>query len=231
MPKIATQKRQVLGQETNFEIKVDKTGRFTTSWPMIMRERCEKIEDSFPTMDELVKEIDQRVSEVNTLGTTVEWIIAYKYLGRCHWRTLSPNAKVSVVFTLYKKTTTGQEVIYHHIDYDTFGSRKDPKNHPWVKNSDGIPVENWYVAGNEWSWPKDSFNGNPLANPENDNVLPLTDENLAFFIKIAEEMRKLNDRLYEFLQPDSVKAFIQSNAQLQLTSSLGSSQEENAGTR
>jgi hypothetical protein len=236
MPTIKRIKRTVLGEETTFSLKVSSSGRFSTSWPDIMRDRLERLESEYESMDALVKSIDEAVDGVNKQATAVEWILVYRFTPQCSPDSYANGvAKFALLYTMYKKTTTGKEVTYNFISYDVFGGRVRPAR--WsgeapVRHEEdaGIPVEGYYVLSNKW---EGYYGGREdVASPEKDTVLPLTEENLAFFIAMREKIRLLNDRMTEFLNPDTIAKRIESmGPRLISAASLNTDEGDNNGNQ
>lgn len=222
MATLKTIKRELLGEEVSFTLKVSSAGRFTTSWPAAMLARCERFEHEFKTLEDLLTAIDAKIDELNDQATVVEYLLAYTFAGHIspeRWTT--PTAELELVFTLYKKTTIGHSVEFNYMTYDTFGSQK--------KDHEG-PIPNYFALGNAWRGDhyKD-MNGRvaPPVEPSQHNphkqawgVMPLTQENFEFFESIRIRMGMLRDRLKDFLEPETIQQRIEGFASKQLTSGV-----------
>lgn len=202
MAKIKTIKRTVLGDEVSFDIKVDSSGRFSTSHPRAIMERCKDWGGEFSTIDGVITEIDRVVTEINDQNTEIEHFIAYNFEARnTPDRWCENEHSFKLIWTIYQKTTIGNSVTYNYVDYDTFSSHKD---------RDPLPVPDYYVLGNVWTGWRGRINGES-ANPETDETLPFTPENLAFFLHIGQQLKALNDKIETFLEPKNVMKFIATN--------------------
>ncbi len=201
MAKIKDYKQIVLGNETVFPISVNSKGRFSTTYPASIMQTV-KFTNDFASLAELHEEISRVIREVESQQTTIEYLLAYKVKGKFSERNSTPGASLEIIYTLYQKTTIGTQTTYNYIDYDTFNS-----------NSDNWIIPNYYTLGNRWQ----GINGLGGANPEKDNILPLTIDNIRFFEELCKQLNDIRKRLEDFTkEPENLQKTISSKAPLLL---------------
>lgn len=198
----------LLGEKYDLPINVSSKGRFSTIYPSsILKRHTSKYKNDFQNLSELYSEIHRLVDEINNQETIIEYLLVYRIQTRFNQKSSEPMASLSIIYTLYKKTSIGSDVKYNYIDFDTFGSSEDKS----------LPIPNHYVLGNTWSYHSPNINGES-ANPKKDNILPLTPENLLFFQEICLKLNDLNKMLKEYLEPSVIQNLINSGIKFPLLS-------------
>lgn len=221
--------KTVLGVETEFSIKVYKNGIFEIIWPDIVCERSEREDDdTSPILVDLEKTIDATVKEINTQATVIEHILVYRFDGEVHEHAScdASRASLNIRWNAYRKTTIGKEIVYKHIGWTPFDDWKEAKYNP-----PPLDIPHYMVFGNTFDVNSHYYGNDSALSPEavNVTVLPLTVENLAFFVRIAKQIEQLNKHIADFLNPETIAQVIAANTPLQLNGKPAATAESGGG--
>lgn len=179
---------ELLNQDTELEIHVNKQGLFFTKWPAELHQLMNgHYNREFKTKDELEEYISATVKEANNITEEVDYRIYYKIE--------DPNTPtISLIYLPLKAVKRGDRTIFFWLHYDVF----------W-RESDGpceTGVNPWRVLKNRHE------NGYAKIDTNHSPYLPFTKENIEFFKGLEVSIFEIRKKMKEFFDHKDLQKMI-----------------------